>query len=54
MSETKYYCECEDWRKWREGINAYNHSMQIANTYGVNITMREWEYCPWCGKRLRE
>lgn len=49
-----YHCTCEDWLKYKDSINEINHAMQVASVYYVELKMRLWEYCPWCGKVLED
>lgn len=45
-------CDCPDWKKWAAGINAMSQAMAILSVYSVDVSMRQWEYCPWCGRKL--
>lgn len=46
----KLHCNCNDWdcAKKIDGI------IMFAHTHGIKYTGKQFIYCPWCGKRLKE
>lgn len=44
-------CDCED---WKENIETIDSAVMSLFMRGSKRSVKTFEYCPWCGKKLAE
>jgi len=43
-------CSCED---WESGIQQIDGAITLATIHGQKYTGDVFQFCPWCGKKIR-
>jgi hypothetical protein len=51
ISEKEEYCNCDD---YKENLEKINNKILFCYTHGILYDGKQFVYCPWCGKRLKE
>jgi hypothetical protein len=44
-------CDCKD---WKENVEVIDSALVLAFTHGSTESVKSFEFCPWCGKRLTD
>ena len=45
-------CDCDDWDEYIDAVCAYSLYKQYREH--VMIDLKPFEYCPWCGDKLKD